>query len=87
MARAGHAQPVTLLAHTVLGQPWLPGGSHYILTPLNCISISPDPSPSISQKKQWLFVVSTTLQKGLNGLKDFKLTILYYLLKPHFNVP
>ena len=37
VARAGHAQPVTLLAHTVLGQPWLPGGSHYILTPLNCI--------------------------------------------------
>ena len=28
VARAGHAQPVTLLAHTVLGQPWLPGGSH-----------------------------------------------------------
>ena len=37
VARAGHAQPVTLLAHTVLGQPWLPGGSHYVLTTLNCI--------------------------------------------------
>ena len=86
MARAGHAQPVTLLAHTVLGQPWLPGGSHSLhINPL--VSISPDPIPSTSQKKQWLFVVSTTLQKGLNGLKDFKLTILYYLLKPHFNVP
>ena len=37
VARAGHAQPVTLLAHTVLGQQWLPGGSHYILTTFNCI--------------------------------------------------
>ena len=49
VARAGHAQPVTLLAHTVLGHDGYQG-AHITYWPPWIVSISPDPYPSTSKE-------------------------------------